>query len=168
MSDADNAQGGTDSSGDTPPADQFTPITSQDDLNKILSDRLARERAKYADYRDLKAKASKLDELEAASKTEAERAAERLALLEREATQARADALRFKIAAKFQVSEDDADLFLTGTDEETLTRQAQRLTDRTVDRKKAGIHVPREGTTTPPAQGDKLREFTEHLFAPRA
>lgn len=168
MSDATDVQGGTEPSGDTPPAEQFTPITSQDDLNKVISDRLARERAKYADYRDLKAKASKLDELEAANKTESEKAAERLSAAEREAAEARADSLRFRIAAKFEVSEEDADLFLTGTDEETLTRQAKRLTDRTAEKKKAGNHVPREGTSTAPAQGDPLREFTEQLFAPRA
>lgn len=43
----------------------FTPITSQEELDKIVSARVQRERQKYADYNDLKAKADRLDETEA-------------------------------------------------------------------------------------------------------
>ena len=43
---------------------------TQDELNAIVSDRLKREREKYADYESLKEKATKLDEIEEASKTE--------------------------------------------------------------------------------------------------
>jgi hypothetical protein len=39
----------------------FTPPASQDELNKIISERVARERAKFADYTDLKGKAAKFD-----------------------------------------------------------------------------------------------------------
>ena len=38
---------------------EFQPITSQEQLNALLGDRLARERAKFADYDELKAKAEK-------------------------------------------------------------------------------------------------------------
>ncbi len=74
--------------------------------------------------------AKRLSEIEEASKSEAERTAERLAAAEKAADEARREALRFKIAAKYQVNDDDADLFLTGSDEETLTRQAERLAQR--------------------------------------
>ena len=47
---------------------------TQDELNKVVADRLARERAKYADYDELKGKAAKFDEAEEASKTELQRA----------------------------------------------------------------------------------------------
>ena len=43
----------------------FTPITTQEDLDKVIGARLAREREKFADYDDLKAAASKLAEAEA-------------------------------------------------------------------------------------------------------
>ena len=49
---------------------EFNPITTQADLDRIVGDRLARERKKYADYNDLKAKAEKLDELEDANQSE--------------------------------------------------------------------------------------------------
>lgn len=40
-------------------SEEFKPITTQEDLDKIITDRLAREKAKYADYEDLKAAAEK-------------------------------------------------------------------------------------------------------------
>ena len=48
----------------------FTPPASQDELDRIVGQRLARERSKYADYDDLKAKAAKFDEADQASKSE--------------------------------------------------------------------------------------------------
>lgn len=47
-------------------APDFEPITSQEEFEKRLSGRLAREAKKYADYDDLKAKAARFDELETA------------------------------------------------------------------------------------------------------
>ena len=80
--------------------------------------------------KDNKSAADRLAAIEEANKSEAQRAAERLATAEKAAADAMAEALRFKIAAKFSVSDEDAELFLTGTDEETLTRQADRLARR--------------------------------------
>lgn len=112
-----------------------------DQLIKDRAERIAKQR--YADYDDLKAKAGV-----------ASTAEERLAALEQELTSTKTDALRAKIAAKFGVSTDpgedgksDADLFLTGTDEDTLTVQAKRLAGRESERKKAGNVAPREGTS---------------------
>lgn len=89
--------------------------------------------AQKGEIKALKARASKLDEIEDAQKSEAEKAAERIALLEKEASTARAEALRFKVASKHGISDEDADLFLTGSDEETLTKQAERLAARYED-----------------------------------
>lgn len=145
--------------------DEFKPITSQDDLNRIITERISRERSKYSDYADIKAKAEKFDELDAANKSEVERAAEKAAAAERERDEARAEALRLRIATKHGISDpDDIDLFLTGTDEETLTKQAERLGQRSEDRKKNGNRVPREGTTPREPAEDEMREFTRNLF----
>jgi len=53
-----------------PEAPTYTPPPDQDALNRIIEGRLAQERKKYADYDDVKAKASKFDEVDAASKSE--------------------------------------------------------------------------------------------------
>ena len=156
--------GGGNNSGETPAADEFKAITSQDDLNKIIDARLKREREKFSDYKDLKAKASKLDEFEQANQTEAEKAAKRIADLEAELGNTRRDSMRLKIATEHGITDaDDIDLFLTGTDEETLTKQAKRLADREADRKKQGNRVPREGTTPTSVESDE-RATARALF----
>jgi hypothetical protein len=154
--------------GQTPPAeggkDQFEPITSQEDLNRVIGERLERERSKFSDYADLKAKADRFDELEAANKTELERAQDRAAAAEKAATAAQAEALRFKVASKHGISEEDAELFLTGTDEDTLTKQAQRLSARVDQKRRNGNYVPREGATNSDPKEDQMRQFARNLF----
>lgn len=56
---------------------EFQPITSQADLDKVLGQRLAREREKFADYTTLKEKAAAHDAALEAAKTDAEKAVER-------------------------------------------------------------------------------------------
>lgn len=56
---------------DQAPADKsFT----QEDVDRIVAERLAREQRKHADYEDLKAKAQRLDELESANASDLEKA----------------------------------------------------------------------------------------------
>lgn len=51
---------------------------TQEEVDNIVSSRLKREGAKYADYEELKAKASKFDEMEEANKSELQKANEKL------------------------------------------------------------------------------------------
>ena len=61
----------------TAPAQQENRTFNQDEVNAIVADRLTRERAKYADYDDLKAKAQQFDttkaELDALTTANAQR-----------------------------------------------------------------------------------------------
>lgn len=156
-------EGGT-PGGDTPPADEFKAITSQEDLNKVLEDRLKRERAKFADYKDVKAKAAEFDKAQAANQSEAEKTSARITELEKALTATRTESTRLRIATAHGITDaDDIELFLTGTDEETLNRQAKRLEAREADRKKTGNHVPREGNNPTPG-GDDERGFVKELF----
>lgn len=77
---------------------EFAAITSQDELNKIVGARLAREREKFADYDELKAAADKLKQFEESQKTESQKQADRIAELEQEATALKAEALRAQVA----------------------------------------------------------------------
>ena len=132
---------------------------TQAELDQIVKDRVTRERAKYADYEDLKTRAEGARTLE-----------ERLGSVETELATTKVDALRSRIAARFGISTEkgakdepsDADLFLTGTDEETLTAQAQRLADR---KSKNQNVAPKEGDVTTTGSGDQAtREFVRDLF----
>ena len=62
---------------------------SQSELNVIVEDRLKRDREKYSDYNELKAKAAKFDKIEEESKSELQKATERA-----EALQAELDGLK--------------------------------------------------------------------------
>ena len=73
---------------------------------------------------------ARLDEIEKANESALERAQREANEAKEAATKATAEALRLRVAAKHGISDEDADLFLTGADEDTLTRQAERLAAR--------------------------------------
>ena len=100
---------------------------TQAELDAVVKDRLKREREKYADFDALKAKAAKLDELEAANKSELEKATEKAAAL-----QAQLDGIkkaeklremRTKIATENNVPIE----LLTGATEEECQTQADKV-----------------------------------------
>ena len=80
---------------ETPPAPSFRPIASQDELDRVISERLRRERSKFADYADLKRKAEEFDRISEANKSESERMTSRLTEAE-----AKAQALAAKVRSK--------------------------------------------------------------------
>lgn len=162
--------------------DGFKAITTQEELNHVIGERVARAEktaadkaaAQFADYDDLKAKAAQFDKAAEASKTEADKTAERIAKLEKENADIKSSALRTSIAAEYGVSTkkaadggpSDAELFLTATDEATLRKQAERLAGTAADRtKKTGNRDPFAGRT-PSTSGadDEMREFARTLF----
>lgn len=104
--------------------EQGDPVELGDAGKKaIAAEREARKAAEKqaAEY------AAKVKAFEDAQKTEAERAAEALATAQRDAEAAKTEALRWRVAAKHGISDEDAETFLTGTDEAAITRQAERL-----------------------------------------
>lgn len=126
---------------------------TQADVDRIVRERVKREREKFADYDELKAKAG-----------EAQTAEERIAALEWEVASSRLEALRRRVQAAHGIADEDAELFLTGQDEDTLTAQAKRLTERESQRRERGNHVPHEGHTPHQTGDDPMREFTRSLF----
>ncbi|MBX9661632.1 MAG: hypothetical protein K2X00_23995 [Nitrospiraceae bacterium] len=172
------AQGGK-NSGDTPAADEFKPITSQRELDAALKGRLERERAKFKDYDDLKAKADMLDQIEQANLSELDKANSRATTAESERDNANAEALRVRKFVEHFLNDEQrrqleiADEFLTGRDEETLTAQAKRLASlmadqakAEADRKKKHPFVPKEGTSTNSGTTTEEddREFAKTFF----
>lgn len=131
---------------------------TQADLDRVVKERVQRERAKFADYDTLKAQAE-------GAKT----AEQRIADLEKRIADGDAAEARRVLVAKAAgahgiTDPDDIRLFLTGSDEETLTAQAERLATRGVEQREQGTYVPNEGRP-PSIPGDsELREFTRQLF----
>lgn len=135
---------------------------TQADVDRIVKDRLTQQaKNRFGDYEDLKTKAGESLTLE-----------QRIAEMETRTQAAESAALRASVAAEFGISTkkgpkgepSDADLFLTGSDVDTLTAQAQRLASREEDRKKQGNFAPKEGTTPKGATNTDDREFVRGLF----
>ena len=134
-------------------------VFTQAEVDRIVSERLRRE-----DVKGLKAKAAEYDRLADAQKTAEQRAAEALAQAESKARDAEALAIRYQVAAQYGITKDDADLFLLGSDIDTIKAQAERLTERDGQRRKQGNYVPTEGKTPAVDGTDPIREFTRGLF----
>ena len=126
---------------------------TQADVDRIVRERVQRERSKFADYDDLKAKAEGAKTVE-----------QQLAEMRAENAKMQRDNLAARIAAKHGIPPEDADLFLTGSDEATLTAQAERLAAREGEKRKQGNYVPNEGRTTTSTGDAEVREFTRNLF----
>ena len=105
----------------------FTPPATQADLDKIIADRLSRERAKFSDYDDLKTKAAEYDKAVEESKTEAQKQAERLAELESKVaeyeTREQIAAWKSEVSAETGVPAN----VLAGTTKEEIAAHAESL-----------------------------------------
>ena len=104
---------------------------TQEELDKIVTDRLARERKKYEgiDLEDLKRKASEFDRIEEANKTELEKANERANSLQAELDSMKklneVKEMRERVANEAGIPMN----LLTGETEEDCKAQAQAIKD---------------------------------------
>lgn len=106
-----------------------TKTFSQDELNKIVQERVAKEKAKYEGYEELKEKAAKFDEQTEASKTELQKATEKAEKLEAELKSLKkAEAInvaRNKVAAEMLIPAS----LLHGETEEECRTEAKAILD---------------------------------------
>lgn len=128
--------------------DEFKAITTQADLDRLIGERVKRERDKYADYKELKTKADEFDRLAEANKSEIEKANDRVTKAEAEVAQVPtkvAEQLKDHLVELHEISAEDAELFLTATDPELLLKQVSRLLGRQVEREETNNVSLREG-----------------------
>ena len=132
---------------------------TQAEMNAIIADRLSRERTKYADYDDLKAKAAKYDEVEEAGKTELQKAQSRADALQKEVdAYKQANTLR-EVRQKVAQQTGVPETLLTADTEEACTAQAQAIL---AFAKPAGYPaVPDGGEPTHPSTGSTREQFAE-------
>lgn len=100
---------------------------TQAEVNSFLKREEEKIKAKYADYADLQAKASKLDELEEANKSALEKANEKAAKLQTELDGIKkASALR-EMREKIATDNNIPVELLTGATEEECTKQVETI-----------------------------------------
>ncbi|RBP66430.1 uncharacterized protein DUF4355 [Brevibacterium sanguinis] len=138
---------------------EFKPIESQDDLNRIVQERLARERAKYSDYDEIKARAAKLDEIEAANQSDLEKAIARAEAAEKRAEEierAKTEAERAVLVERIASTKGVPSRYLTGDTEEELKKSADEfLSD--LEKLSPRGYVPTAGTGDPTASADDIQ-----------
>ncbi|OZE92460.1 hypothetical protein CH298_02690 [Rhodococcoides fascians] len=162
MSDTDSSASTSTETNSTETADQNAETTTaptttpeEQQLGDAGKKAIAAERkARSAAEKELKSAQAELQTLRNASLSDTERAKAEADQYRAEAEQARAEALRFRTATKFGISDEDAELFLTATDEDTLTKQAERLAARAKTEQQQqtrdALTVPGEGTSGAP------------------
>ena len=100
---------------------------SQEEVDSIVAERLKRDRQKFADYDELKQKASKFDEMQEANKTELQKATERAEKAEKEiADMKQANSIR-EIRSKISKETGVPENLLTGNTEDDCKTQAEAI-----------------------------------------
>jgi Domain of unknown function (DUF4355) len=124
---------------------------TQAEVDKIVADRVARERKKFSDYDDLKKKAAKLQQIEDSQKTELEKLNDELGKAQVELQAFRVAEVRRQAASSVGLDPELAE-FITAVDEDEAVAQAKRLLDRMGKSEKQRADL-RQGTrqTPPPA-----------------
>jgi len=144
-------------------AETWKAPASQDELNRIIESRLARERAKYADFDSLKEKAEKYDELKAKDKSEIEKATERATAAESKLASETLRADRAEIALEKGLTLTQAKR-LVGTTRAELEADADQLVkDLKIDKAKLPRAREQGMYSTTPAD-DPMRDVARTLF----
>jgi len=150
---------------------------TQEDLNRIVSTRLAQERQKFSDYDDLKAKVQAAED---ATKTEAQRAAERIQALEAQnqqlAEKSRVALVKAAITEAAAAAGLPAEAAYRLVDQNALTVDANGTVQNAADLVKAvataypgllrtptpkvnAANPPRSGELTGRTDGQRMREY---------
>lgn len=104
----------------------FTAPATQEEFDAMVKDRLKREQAKFADYTDLKKKATEFDRIADEQKSEIQRALDRAEAAENALKTTQSEALRLSVIAKHSIPAEYQD-FVSGSTEDELEAKAQKV-----------------------------------------
>lgn len=150
-------------------SNQQTETFTQEQVDAIVKDRLAREREKYKDYSDLKAKAAEFDKQQDANKTELQKAQERGDALQKELTELKKQnevrEIREKVSKETGVPAE----LLTGSDEDTCREQAEGINKYAGVKKYPGVKETSRSTAktssaTADNSEDDYRALAKQVF----
>lgn len=109
---------------------------TQEDVDRVVGERLAREREKYSNHDELKAAAERLREIEESNKSELEKATSQRDKFKGEAESKAAEIVRLRVALEKGLTGDRADLVdrLRGNTAEELAADADKLLELVKDK----------------------------------
>lgn len=144
MSDPTSTTDATEPATDQPAEPASTDKPLGENGEKALK---AEREARTAAEKSAAALQKQLDDINAANLSDLERAQKDAEDARAAAATAASEALRLRVAAKHGISDEDADLFLTGSDLETVQRQAAALVARTSNGPKPDLSQGGNGST---------------------
>lgn len=133
---------------------------TQAEMDAIIGDRLNRERKKYADYEELRARAEQLS----AAETALQGATEKVTALERELTalknQQKVAEVRARVSRETGVPAE----LLSGEEEATCKQQAEAILKFAQPATYPDIRKSRAKRSSLPAGSDSMRELAHQMF----
>lgn len=142
--------------------DEFVPVEDkllvQDEVDKIVETRLERDRKKFADYDDLKERASKVDTIASEYEDKLKEKDTKVSEFEQQLAKAKLETVKVKTIHEFNLSEDLSD-FINGDDEKTIRSQAERLAKGL-----PGGSVVIDKTPKPGEKTSDIKKVTQGLF----
>lgn len=160
----ETGQGTGQGDGGQQPARTFT----QEELDRIIAERLAREREKYKDYNELKKAAEELKKIKGAQMSETEKLQAKLAEqerkildYERELAEARLEATKLRVLDELGLPKTWANRVF-GTDEEEIRQDAEELKKLLGQGKPGAVGSgSNPGPGTPPDLVEQARKLAE-------
>ena len=157
------ANAGTANAGTENPSAEGSRTFTQEEVNSMLAKERRETEAKFANHADFKAKAEEYDKLQEASKTELEKANDKLAKATAELNALKAEKERAALVA--QVAKDTGVPLsvveaLNGADADALKAQAESIAEQY--KQPAGAYVPEAGKFPHEDTGEKTKA---QLFA---
>lgn len=145
------------------PGTQSDPAAADKPLGENGEKALKAEReARSAAEKQAAALQKQLDDIAAANLSDLEKAQKAAADAQAAAEKATTEAMRLRVAAKHGISDEDADLFLTGSDAATIEKQAAALVARTSNGPKPDLS---QGSKGAPAGTSPEQDFASFLGA---
>lgn len=143
-----------DASTTTAPPEDAGKTFTQDQVNDLIAREKGSIQRKYADYEDVKSKASKFDELEAATKSDIERVSGERDSFKTQADQAGAENLRLRVALEKGLPRQLIDRLQGGTKEEMESDADELL--KLVGPASSGFDGGARGNADEPASMDAM------------
>lgn len=135
---------------------------SQDDLDNLIDKRLGRERAKYADYNELKEKVEGFDAVKSDYESKLADAYKERDELASQLKQANLNTEKANILREFNIKDDLAE-FITGADATEMRERAEKLSRSTV-----GSAVTLDKVPKPAPKRSDIENIREGLFGNKA
>jgi len=147
----------------TKEGDEYKPVEdnllTQADVDKVVETRLERQKKQFADYDDLKEKASKVDTISKEFEDKLKAAGDEKSAVEKERDSAKLETVKVKAMHEFKLKDDLAE-FINGEDEKTIREQAEKLSKGV-----GGSSVKIDKTEKPDDKKSDVAKVAKGLFS---